>query len=107
MAIAVNDIVSINVDYVTNVIAKMPSDPTLRQTINSLERLCNTQCRVLDRGRMANPDLSGTLLYWIRLIPLDSNHLMYKPVYDGPARGILIYFYSAQDLEATLTKVSL
>lgn len=101
MTIKVKDTVTVNATYVENVLSKCPSTPTLRQTLASLERLSNTTSTVLDRGWVAKSDGSGTVTYFIRLVPTSSTHIAYRPPQDGPGRGIAIYFDTLPELEST------
>lgn len=101
MAIKINDIVTVNTAYIANTLAKQPSNPTLRQTLTSLERLNNTPSTVLDRGWVAKSDNSGTVTYFIRLVPTSTTHIAYRPPQDGPGRGIILYFETLAELEAS------
>lgn len=93
----VGSTVAVNKEFVDSVLAtRHPMDPNLRQTITSLERLSNTESTVLDIGWSSHQRL-GTILYFIKVVPLDPTHVSYRPVQDGPGRGITIYFTSPTD----------
>lgn len=101
-----DELVTVNTTYVNDVIAKIPSDPTMRQTIQSLERISNVQCKVLERGSMARPDCSGEPMFYIKVVPTYHKHVSYRPPHDGVGKGIVIYFYSKADLEGAFNKVN-
>jgi hypothetical protein len=101
MALKINDITNVNIAYVANTLAKQPSTPTLRQTLASLERLNNASSMVLDRGWVAKSDNSGKVIYFIRLVPTSTTHIAYRPPHDGPGRGIILYFETLAELEAS------
>lgn len=106
MALKVNDTVAVNLSYVENTLAKLPSDPILRQTLISLNQLSNTTARVQAVGWMAKPGGSGQVMQYIKLIPAARNHITYHPVFDGPGRGLTIYFYSLDALNSSFNVVS-
>lgn len=101
MTIKIKDIVNVNTAYVVNTLSQQPSTPMLRQTLVSLERLSNITSVILDRGWLAKPGNSGSLIYFVRLIPTSTTHIAYRPIQDGPGRGITIFFETLAELEAS------
>jgi len=102
MAIKTNDIVKINTSYVATGLVTQPSDPLLRQTITSLERLVNVTSKILDIGMLAD-GVSGKCLHFVKLVPMSSTHIAYHAPHDGPGVGIVIYFRNLIDLESSFT----
>jgi hypothetical protein len=100
MAIKINDIVKINTSYIATGLVTQPSDPLLRQTITSLERLSNITSKILDRGMIAD-GVSGNVLHYIKLVPTSCKHISYRAPHDGPGQGITIYFRNLIDLESS------
>jgi len=111
MPIKVNDIVTINTTYVAANLATQASDPLLRQTITSLDRLSQVSSTVLARGAIAEPakkthSATGALLYFIKVIPTQQTHISYRSAQDGAGRGVIIYFRNLTDLESSFQIVS-